>query len=317
MATAGGDLQTYIGDYADDAAATAFLTGGTYNQARGYLYWDNTYNVLKIWNGVVWIRVWDPPPKQRSESLSTEGLAAGTYWSHGFYQAPAASASLSEVSTTQNYGTANVAYGAYAFIVASGPGSTDAGTVSIEVSGTSITDAGVRTAADTEVLVPDITTMATHDYFQTDKKWIGQITYTLVPAGGASTFNAIFNYGLAKYQTMGGIEFEVTDFEVTGLAGANDSAFECELLLHDENGWTYNGAAFVPGGTTIAVLNTDYGAEDQLGSGDYFSWVRNNLSQVVDSTGVWPDGVIVKVVVGQTDAVKFANIRIMIDPLTS
>jgi hypothetical protein len=316
MATAGGDLQTYIGEYANDAAATAFFTGKTYNQARGYLYWDSTYSVLKMWNGSAWIRVWDPPPKQRSEAFATEGLAAGTYWSHGFYDAPAVAASLDELSTTQTLGAANVAYGAYAFLVASGPGSVDAGSVSITVSGTSITDAGVRTAADSETIVADITTMATHDYYQTDKKWIGQVTYTLVPAG-AATFDATFNYGFAKYQTMSGIEFEVTDFEVTGLAGANDSAFECELLLHDENGWTYNGAAFVPGGTTIAVLNTDYGAEDQLGSGDYFSWVRNNLSQVVDSTGVWPDGVIVKVVVGQTDAIKFANIRIMIDPLTS
>jgi hypothetical protein len=50
----GGDLGFYIGSYATDAAATAFLTGRGYTQARGYEYWDSALSQLKKWDGAAW-----------------------------------------------------------------------------------------------------------------------------------------------------------------------------------------------------------------------------------------------------------------------
>jgi hypothetical protein len=51
----GGDLGFYIGSYTTDANATAFLTGRGYTQAKGYLYYDSTMSVLKVWDGTNWV----------------------------------------------------------------------------------------------------------------------------------------------------------------------------------------------------------------------------------------------------------------------
>jgi hypothetical protein len=50
----GGDLGFYIGAYANDAAATAFLTGRGYTQARGYEYYDTNTAQVKKWDGAAW-----------------------------------------------------------------------------------------------------------------------------------------------------------------------------------------------------------------------------------------------------------------------
>ncbi len=51
----GGDLGFYIGSYTSDANATTFLTGRGYTQARGYIYYDSTMSVLKVWDGTSWV----------------------------------------------------------------------------------------------------------------------------------------------------------------------------------------------------------------------------------------------------------------------
>lgn len=76
MATAGGDLQTYIGEFANDSAANAFFSGGTFNQARGYLYYDTTLSALKIWDGASWLNL-------------TGGLVASLWTDGGGYLYPA------------------------------------------------------------------------------------------------------------------------------------------------------------------------------------------------------------------------------------
>jgi hypothetical protein len=57
MATAGGDLGFYIGSFVDDAAATAYFTDRTYNQAAGYVYWNSTDSELKMWSSAAWITI--------------------------------------------------------------------------------------------------------------------------------------------------------------------------------------------------------------------------------------------------------------------
>jgi hypothetical protein len=57
MAAAGGDLEHYIGEETSDANATGYFTGKTYNQARGYLYYDTVASGLKIWDGSSWLNL--------------------------------------------------------------------------------------------------------------------------------------------------------------------------------------------------------------------------------------------------------------------
>lgn len=245
--------------------------------------------------------------------FTSQGFAAGTYYISGFYNAPAADANLTELSATQTLGAANVPYAAHAFLVAGGAGSASGGSgaVEIEVSGTSITDAGVRTGSDTEVIVADVTAMSTDAYYETTKKWIGQVTYTLQNASGSTqtAFSADFNFGFAKYEDFSNQDFTVTLFEGTGIAGANDGSFNVELLYHNSSGWTYDAAAFVPGSSTkIFDFATLYSTESDLDNGIEFAMKRTGLSQAVVGTGL--EGVLVRITTGAANAVEYSTFQI-------
>ena len=244
-------------------------------------------------------------------SFSSPSGGSGVYYVGGFYKYSAADANLNQGSTTVNLGTANIAYGAHAFLVAgaAGTASGGSGAVIITVTGTSITDAGARSAADSETIVSDITAMSTDEYFETTKKWIGQVTYTLdVGATGHTAYAADFNYGFVKYEDMGNIDFTVTQFEITGRAGANDASFNVKLYKHTSSGWTYDAAAFVPTPTTIVALQTDYNTEYQLANGEAFAYKRTGLSTAV--TGSGSEGVIIEITTGANNAVENANIHL-------
>jgi len=153
----------------------------------------------------------------KSNPFISPSGGSGTYYGAGYYEAPAAHSVLTIGGTVAvTVGSANEARGAHAFIVASGAGGTD---LVLTVSGTSITDAGVRSAADSEIIVADTDAAVTDQYFETSKKWIGQITFTLTGSSGAFTFN----YGLCKYEDFGNVAFVLKHFEVTGRCGGNDS----------------------------------------------------------------------------------------------
>ena len=140
-----------------------------------------------------------------------------------------------------------------------------------------MTDAGVRTAADTEVIVADCTASTTDEYYETTKKWIGQITFTLSSTGG-STFSFDFNYGLTKYEDFGNNDFIVSGFESVGKSNTSDTGFNIELLHHDNVGWTYHATAFVPGGSSVICnMNTDYNTETDLSANQQFSYKRTGM----------------------------------------
>jgi hypothetical protein len=219
---------------------------------------------------------------------------------------------LTQVSTTQAYGTANTPHGSHAFLVASGAGSTNAGTVSIVVSGTSITKAGVRTGADSETLVANITTMTASKYYETSKTWLGTVTYTITPAGGATVYSATFNYGKAAYDSMDERVFHMTTFELMGRAGANDAGFDVQLLHHKSTGWTYSAAAFVPGNGAICSLATDYGADRALAINERFKYERQVDVNVGGTTG---EGILVRVITTANKAVEFMDISCYVEAL--
>jgi hypothetical protein len=231
----------------------------------------------------------------------------GTFYTGGYYDAPAADANLTQASTTVSYGTANSPYGAHAFLVAGGAGSANAGTVSIIVSGTSITTSGTRTATDSETIVSNITTMSANAYYQTTKRWIGRITYTLTPAGGAANYAADFNYGLAAYDTFDQRDFTIKDIELMGRAGANDASFDVKLLHHKMTGWTYSAAAFVPGSTTICSLATDYSTESDLKQNERFKYERELSTNISGTSG---EGFLIKIVTTIEKAVEFMDISV-------
>lgn len=244
----------------------------------------------------------------KSYNVTTQGLGANPdVYAAGYYEAPAADADLTQGSTTQPLGTANKSEAAHAFLVASGAGSTDGSDLVITVTGISITDAGVRTTSDSEIIVADATAMSTDEYFETTKKWLGQVTYTLSSTAG-STFSATFNYGFCKYEDIGNRDFTLTDLEVVGLAGANDTTFDVVLFHHSSTGWTYHATAFAPGGTKICQLSTDHSSDDQLIASEHFAYKRAGLSTSI--SGSASEGILVLVQSSANNAVEYANIHI-------
>lgn len=247
----------------------------------------------------------------KSYSFRSPTGASGTYYIAGYYKYEAADANLDQGQVTKNFGSANVAYGAHAFLVASGAGTASGGSgaVTITVSGTSIDDDGTRTPTDSETLVADITAMSTDEYFETTKKWIGVIVYTLdVGATGHTAYAADFNIGTCKYEDFGNKDFTVTNFETVGRAGANDSGFDVILYKHDDTSWTYSAAAFEPTPTVICRLQTDYNTEYQLSNNEYFAYKRANLSTTVTGSGA--EGVIAVVTTTANAAVDSMDAHI-------
>ena len=182
---------------------------------------------------------------------STKAVGGDQHYAGGFYSFGAAL--WSPVGGPQAFGSALNSYAAHALVVL-GDTSTD---MIIRVSGTSITDAGVRTGADTEDI--DTSGGVLNDYFETAKKWIGAVTFTLLSGTSKNV-----NYGLAKYWDNHDRNFSVTGLEVIGVAGATDAGVDFWLIHHKATGWTYNAGAPPDHPVPLAVFSDDHGAESKL-----------------------------------------------------
>lgn len=176
------------------------------------------------------------------------------------------------------------------------------------VTGTSVTGEGVRTAGDSEILVSDTSALVANQYVETSKYWIGQVTYTLGQTGDRTAYALSFNYGFAKYFEFNDTDVILDHFEATGRGGATDNNFNVELLKHDGTGWTYSAAAFVPGGTVICALATDYGTEHTLANGVRFGYERYGLATRVNGS-TSHHGVVVRITTGSNNAVETMDMR--------
>jgi hypothetical protein len=237
-----------------------------------------------------------------ANTFSSQAIGAGTFWVDGYYNAPAGAVNANAGPHT--LGLANVAYGAHAFIVSSGA-ITGTG-VTVTVSGTSWTDAtATRTPGDSEVLTSSFETSVLNQYIEGPKKWLGQVTFTITGAAPSG----LFNIGFAKYQDLGNIQFDVAFAEVTGLADANDTSFNCELLHHQATGWAYSELAFSPGSSPVLVdFAALYGAESNLASGVEFAFKREGAI----ATGIRGDlseGIIWRVTTGSANSIQIMNIK--------
>lgn len=251
------------------------------------------------------------PTVPLADSITTRSSGTGVFNMLGFYDCPVADSNLDQAGTTQTHGTANGAYSAHAIVVAAAAGVTDGSNLVLTITGTSITDVGVRTAADSEIIVADCTASATDDYYESVKKWIGQITYTLSSSGGG-TFNYDFNYGFAAYEDNGNVDFDLDHFLFEWFAGANDSGFDIEFHHHKATGWTYHATAFNAGVGALYTLSTDYVTERQLINGKYGRWKRTGLADSI--AGSAGEGLIVHIVTTVNNSVQWCNSSINIRP---
>jgi hypothetical protein len=242
--------------------------------------------------------------------------STGIFHAFGFYEAPTQHAALNEGALTQTLGSANNAYQSHAFIVAQQAGVTAGGTglVSIVISGTSITSAGVRTASDTEIIVTDITSLTANKYIESTKMWLGQITFTLTNTS-RTTYSVNFNYGYVSANHFYERNVTIKQFECTGRAGASDSGFNIQLLKHSNTGWTYSASAFIPGGTVLLSMNTDFNTEKNIVSGKRFHYHRKGLSIAINGattpTLIAPnEGVVVRITTTANNSVDTMDMRI-------
>ena len=242
----------------------------------------------------------------KSYSFSSPPGGGATSYIGGYYESAAAGINLSQAGASSAFATANQPYAAHAFAVtkANGTASGGAGAVSLTVSGTSVNDSGVRTEADTETLVSDITAAGADTYYESEKKWLGQITFAL-STPGPTTYALDLNGGLAKYEDFGNRSFRLTDFEFVGRAGANDTDFELELIEHKTTGWSYHATAFVPGAAAIYKMSTDHGTESDLASGKQFAWKRAALTHEIAAAGF--AGLLIRVTTGAANAVTYMD----------
>ena len=244
----------------------------------------------------------------KSYTFASRSAAAGEYFQGGFYDHPDADANLTNASTTVVHGSANHPYAAHAFMVF-GAATTDGTTVTLTASGTSITDAGVRAPADSEILYTGaVGGLTLNDYFETALKFVGAVTYTLTSDGATFTFD--FNLGYAKYEDFNNVNATLRGIECVGLCNTSDSAFEIELIHHSTTGWTYAATGFHAGNTPIATMNTDHGTEQDIVAGEQFAWKRSNLSE--DIQGNDGEGVIVRVTTGTNNSVSYMDTHVAV-----
>ncbi len=264
---------------------------------------------LHSFNATTWHR--GAAPLSRSYSFTSQGVGSGTFYVAGFYEAPTTEAILNQGALTQTLGASNVPYAAHVFFVCKQNGAATggaSGVATVTVTGTSITDLGVRNDSGTEELVSDNTDCATNEYQETALKWIGQVTLTIAQTGDRTAYDLSGNYGFAKYEDFNNSRFTVNGIEAVGLAGAADAGFDIELLHHSSTGWTYAASGFVPGGTSIVKFSTVHGAESDLDNGVPFAFKRIGLGTVVSGNN--SDGIIVVLTTGSANTLQSLSVHI-------
>ncbi len=245
---------------------------------------------------------WNENASEKAWTFSSPAGASGTNYYGGFYNFGATD---NDFNPSITHGTANSSYAAHVFLVqaAGAGGGTD--TV-IRVTGTSITDAGVRTAADTEDLtVDDVGVVNT--YYETIKKWIGQVT--IAKQSGP---DLLCNYGFCKYWDNSNTDFRIEGVDATWLAGANDANPDLRVIHHKATGWTYNAGAAATPPSDIASMNADHGVESELVNGEEGAWKKTGINHNI--MGSTTEGIIIEAVTTANKAFELGDILIRITP---
>lgn len=244
----------------------------------------------------------------KSFNFSSPSGSSGTFYSGGYYNWSSTDANLTQASLSVTHSAANSPSACHIGIVAGGAGVVDTGVVALAVNGTAIDDNGVRTASTVSVLSADITNLSTDQYIETPEKFIGQVTIILVVVSGSPVnFNLDINYGCSKYEDFSNQAFTVTTLECVGRAGASDTGFNLRLFHHSAANWTYAASGFVPGGTVLANMNTDYSTEQDLANGESFAYKRIDLN--TDISGDNGEGLVLEITTSANKSVESMDIH--------
>lgn len=201
----------------------------------------------------------------------------------------------------QAVGAVDNGYSAHALLVMGAP-HTDNDMV-VRVTGASVTDAGTVTVGDHELL--DTTGAALNQYFETSKRWVGEVAYSKESGTASSS-----NLGLCRYYNHRGEAFTVDGFEITGRAANNDNDFNMHLIHHKATGWTFNaGSVATP--PTSASFVADLGAGSELNSGQPFAWERSGMARPVDGSA--GEGIILRVTTTVAAAILHLNCTLRLD----
>jgi hypothetical protein len=191
------------------------------------------------------------------------------------------------------FGTAGVLYGAHVYIVL-GAASTN---MVIRVTGDSWNE-------DTEVLndfeLIDTSGGSTNDYFQTSKKFNGQISITL-ESGTA----VISNTGFSHYWDNNNRRFIITQLLWVGVAGATDVGPDFKVIHHKTTGWTYAAGGAIPPAPFIDLQNdiTDAG----LSNGQPFSFKVSGFSEII--AGDQEEGIVTIINYNANNSIAFSDIE--------
>ncbi|MHC4237090.1 MAG: hypothetical protein ACYSSM_02325 [Planctomycetota bacterium] len=215
------------------------------------------------------------------KTWSFETVNTGIDYIGGFYDFAGTDSDFA-IATT--FGQVNRSVAAHFFIVT---GEIAAGTVQITVTGTSITDAGVRTPGDSEIItVANLT--AANSYFETSKKWNGQ-TSSLVTSGTPIDCN----YGFSKYHDNNNTDFTLLGLEALWSSEANDTTSDLAIIHHKSTGWTYNAGSTPTPPTAIARRSVDHGVENAHSNGFPGAWKRTDLNVLI--AGSLSEGIIIEI----------------------
>ncbi len=290
--------QAEVREQADMIMVTAD-PDGVETAAEGTFAFDTTTNILYINTdgATAWAR---GGFSEKSWAFNSPQGSTGSFYVGGYYDF---GATPNDFAPALAWGTANASYAAHFFIVT---GAVPGGNVTIRVTGTSITDAAVRVAVDTEDIVVTAGT-AVDTYFETSKKWIGQVEISVF--AGTPFDN---NYGWAKYWDNGNRNFTVRGLEAVWLGGANDANADIHLHHHRATGWTFNAGAPPDEPTPIATLQVDHNTEYEVRNNEHGAWKRTNLSTAV--AGSSSEGTLIEIVNTANRAFELGTFLLTISP---
>ncbi len=241
------------------------------------------------------------PFSEKAWAFMSRDAGSGTNYIGGFY---ILQNGTSDFIVPQTLGTALASYAAHAFLVAgASPGSDSV----IRVSGTSITDQGVRTPGDTEDLsFPS--TASISDYRETPKKWLGEVAFTFI--SGDNT--VVYNRGFCKYWDNNNTNFQVVGFEATWLGAQNDDNPDIKLRYHRATGWIFNLGSTPTPPPELASMVADHGTEIQIKTAQEGAWKRDNLSQ--NMSGGNGEGTIIELVTTTNRTYAIGNFMLRVRP---
>ena len=240
---------------------------------KGRLWYDSSTDLLKLYDGTRWNTLSES--RSINFPMGTE-TAAGWYDAAGFIIDAADTSTFSAPTT---YGTANSSYAAHFYIVV---GDTILNALQLTVTGTSITDAGVRAEGATDTIDLNGQSPATSGmYYETDKKWIGQVSVATT-IGDIADDEGV-NYGFIKYWDNNNTDFTISGCEAVGRANATDADFDLRLCHIKATGWTWALSGATP--PVIKKMSTVHGTERSSIINQPFAWKHANLSTAVDGSG--------------------------------